>query len=265
MFTCPPIPESKRPELKQSKSTAWSWPRLVTVQDQRTQSTSSAKHSAAPSLHKQRQKERAPDAVEEQVAPRDSTLSPINSTAGSAHPTESSDTGCTIDRHSRVSSVTDSEDEPPECVDECEEDMIHNERMDTKHQSERDDKIPNVSEKLDKDKDKKPGSAEHRKAGSSSSSSASSGSSSSSESKSEQRFPKMISAPAQSTEQNSNPVSASDERTPSVAQGPANSPKQGSLSSNDDGKPSVAQGPAKPFEQSTFQPDATKSPRTLID
>ena len=57
MFACPSPAETKRPRLKPSKSTGWSWPRLVTVQE--------AKQASAARVRADRTitEDQAPDAM----------------------------------------------------------------------------------------------------------------------------------------------------------------------------------------------------------
>ncbi|KAL9127299.1 MAG: hypothetical protein Q9217_003786 [Psora testacea] len=63
MFSCPPPPETSRPRLKSSRSTGWSWPRLVNVQEKQQVSATKMRADSVP------HEEQAPYVTNDESAP----------------------------------------------------------------------------------------------------------------------------------------------------------------------------------------------------
>ncbi|KAL9104481.1 MAG: hypothetical protein Q9163_000574 [Psora crenata] len=80
MFSSPTTPETSRPRLKPSKSTGWSWPRLVTVKEAPLASAARAGTESAP------HEEEVPMATSEKPPP----LSPIQDSEMAGFPESSS-------------------------------------------------------------------------------------------------------------------------------------------------------------------------------
>ena len=67
MFSCPTTPETQRPRLKPSKSTGWSWPRLVTVPEAQRATAARTRGASVPN------EDKAPNAMNQKT----SSLPPI--------------------------------------------------------------------------------------------------------------------------------------------------------------------------------------------
>ena len=81
------VPIGKRPEFKQTKSAGWSWPRLVPIHEQHSQSQAS-QSSASPSLHDHSERQEPPATMISTMiskfhAEADAPLSPVLSADGS--------------------------------------------------------------------------------------------------------------------------------------------------------------------------------------
>ena len=84
-----PFPTGKRPELKESRSAGWSWPRLVPIHEQQLRSSQASHSSASPPLRDHIEQEEPPTTTISTMIPKlhkeeDAPLSPVLSATGSS-------------------------------------------------------------------------------------------------------------------------------------------------------------------------------------
>lgn len=116
-----PVPIGKRPEFKQSRSTGWSWPRLVPIDEQQSRSSQASQSPTSPSLRDHNEQEKTPTTMISTIisklhAEADAPVSPVLSAAGSS-PTAGGSVAETVKHQpyelprDSLSSMADSEDE----------------------------------------------------------------------------------------------------------------------------------------------------------
>ena len=85
----PPVPFEKRPDLRQSRSAGWSWPRLVPIHEQQSRLSQATQSSVSPSSHDQSEQGQPPDAMISAIISQlhteeDAPPSPVPSAVGAA-------------------------------------------------------------------------------------------------------------------------------------------------------------------------------------